>query len=217
MWGANWHLAECAVTTPACRGRYFRVREEDRYEGWRDQDHEWPRIIPWAPFDDDGQYCEWKTDRMMSHHYLDMLSNPQHEEDDLTARSEMSKHIAITMFKEAITALQGTACAAAKQQLAHLMFTSGSQEQMPVPVHSDTIVNELRYYIMLQSLPRKPGWTKDFVVHKQTAQSRYTALCLTEDFRRIRSTRTAIAWTFDEWFSKAPAHVTIRWMMIATP
>ena len=25
MWAANWHLAECAVTTPACHGQYFQM------------------------------------------------------------------------------------------------------------------------------------------------------------------------------------------------
>ena len=207
MWGANWHLAECAVTTPACRGQYFRIREEDRIDGWRNQDHEWPRISPWAPFDDDGQYCECKTNRMMSQHDLDLIIYPQHAEYGLTGRPGIPKYIVITLLKEAITALRGTARAAAKQQLAHLMETSASQQKMPVPVHSDTVVNELKYYIMLQSLQQKPGWTTTSCVYKQTAQSRYTALCSTELFRRICSTQRTDTWNFDEWFSNAPAHV----------
>ena len=205
MWGADWHLAECAVTTPACHGQYFRVREEDRIDSWRAPS--WPVMIPWAPFDEDGQYCESKTDTLMSQHTLDMIIYPQHASLGLSGRPGIPKYIIITLLKEAITALQGTALATAKQQLAHLMETSASQQKMPVPVHSDTVVNELKYYIMLQSLQQKPGWTNTSCVYQQTAQSRYAALCSTELFRRICSTQRTVTWNFDEWFSNAPAHV----------
>ncbi|DBA69459.1 TPA: hypothetical protein ACH3X2_012803 [Trebouxia sp. C0005] len=203
VWRANWHLAECAVTTSACRGQYFRVREEDRVDGWRDQDHEWPRISPWAPFDDDGQYCECNTDRMMSQHDLDLIIYPQHPEFGLTERPGIPKCIIITLLKEAITVLRGSVLAAAKQQLAHLMESSGSQQKMSVPVHSDAVVDELKYYIMLQSLQQKPGWINTSCVNRV----QYTALCSTEYlFRHIHCTRSTLAWSFDEWFSNAPAH-----------
>ena len=206
MWAANWHLAECAVTTPACHGQYFRVREEDRIDSWREPS--WPVISPWAPFDEDGQYGESKTDRMMSQHNLDTIIYPQHTcYGHISGRPGIPKYIVITLLKEAITALRGTALATAKQELAYLTETSASQQKMPVPVHSDTLVNELKYYIMLQSLRQKPGWTNTSCVYKQTAQSRHTALCSTELFRRICSTQSTIAWNFDEWFSNAPAHV----------
>lgn len=176
MWGANWHHAECAVTTPACHGQYFRIREEDRIDSSSAPD--WPVIIPWAPFDEDGQYCECKTDTMMSQHSLDMIIYPQHVCLGLSGRPGVPKYIIITLLKEAITALRGTVLA---------KETSASQQKMPVPVHSDTVVNELKYYIMLQSLQHKPGWTNISCVSHQTAQSRYTALCPTELFRRICS------------------------------
>ncbi|DBA84762.1 TPA: hypothetical protein ACH3X1_005804 [Trebouxia sp. C0004] len=121
----------------------------------------------------------------------------------------MPKNIVITLLKQAITALRGTALATAQQQLEHLMETSASQQKIPVIVHSDTVVSEVKYYIMLQSLQQKPGWTNTSCVCKQTAQSRYTActaLCSTELLRRICRTPSTV-WSFDEWFSNAPAHV----------
>ncbi len=202
-WGVICDLAECAVTTPACHGQYFRIREEDRIDSC--QPLSWPEL--WAPFDEDGLYCEYKTDRMMSEHSLDMIIYPQHACLGPSGRPGVPKYIIITLLKEAITALRGTALATAKQQLAHLMETSASQQKMPVPVHSDTVVNEVKYYIMLQSLQQKPGWTNTACISQQTAQSRYTALCSTELFRRICSTQSTVAWNFDQWFSNAPAHV----------
>lgn len=201
MWGANWHLAECTVTTPACHGQYSRIREEDRIAGWSALS--WPGL--WAPFDEDGQYCECRTDRMMNQHSLDEVIHPQHTYDGRVSGIPLiPKYIVNTLLKET---LGGTALATPKQELPYLMETSASQQKMPVPVRSDTVVNELKYYIMLQSLHQKPGWTNASCVSQQTAQSRYAALCSTELFRRICSTQSTVAWNFDEWFSNAPAHL----------
>ena len=157
------------------------------------------------PFDEDGQYCECRTDRMMNQHSLDEVIHPQHTYDGRVSGIPLiPKYIVITLLKEA---LGGTALATAKQELAYLMETSASQQKMPVPVRSDTVINELKYYIMLQSLHQKPGWTNASCVSQQTAQSRYAALCSTELFRRICSTQSTVAWDFDEWFSNAPAHL----------
>lgn len=144
----------------------------------------------------------------MSQHGLDETIHPQRiYGGHVSGIPLIPKYVVITLLKEAITALRGTALATAKQELAYLMDTSASQQKMPVPVHSDTVVNELKYYIVLESLQQKPGWTNTSCVSQQTAQSRYTALCSTELFRRICSTQSTVAWNFDEWFSNAPAHV----------
>lgn len=147
-------LAECTVTTPACHGQYSRIREEDRIAGWSALS--WPGL--WAPFDEDGQYCECRTDRMMNQHSLDEVIHPQHTYDGRVSGIPLiPKYIVNTLLKET---LGGTALATPKQELPYLMETSASQQKMPVPsgyVIGGGELGASLSYTLGRKLPPTPG------------------------------------------------------------